>query len=357
MIRRCAYRPGFTLVELLAVLAAAGLLAAQIVPASRSAREDARRTLCQKRLGEIGRAALAYAASDPQEYGIPIGLGDYVTAKTSSSYYAYGGKSGQGTDTSPRLMMSEYSGAVRMNAHNRPLNHLLYKEPITDYPISHRDWWDDAHLKLDMFHCPGDQGFPGMHQYGWKNRSALSSYAYYGTSFAANALYVGMPGQSVHYSNSMYLHPLSDTPNPGNTVLYWENAARYAPWAPNTEDYEQSGCYWGTGLYARAAQENMVAHGNHGQDWHFSTNFADGHVEFIEVRGYGRTTGLNDELIANGFCAPSGSGTTCDCILVRGLGWQLDILPTPPVGAETKIPVPSSGPIPGPPGPEYTVVP
>ncbi len=329
-------RTGFTLVELLAVLTLTGLLAAQIVPASRNARDDVRKTLCAQRLGEISRAALVYAAADPGENGIPIGLGDALYPTINPSPYAYGGKSGQGTDTNPRLVNSYWSGANFMNAFNRPLNHLLYKQPLPNLPLNARTWAPDARLKLDVYHCPADQSFPGMHHAGWRDRD-LSSYNFYGTSYAANAFFAAFPGQPQLFSNSLYALPLSDTPNPANTVFYWENAARFAPWAPNPDDYDQSGCYWNYGLFRRAGDENMVAHGNHGQDWFFNTTFADGHVDYLEIQGYGRTTGIDDELIASGFCFPSGSGTTCDCILIRGLGWQLDVFPTPPVDLPWKF--------------------
>lgn len=56
--------PGFTLVELLAVIAIIGLLVGLLLPAVQSARESSRRTSCATKLRQIAGAVLAYESAN-----------------------------------------------------------------------------------------------------------------------------------------------------------------------------------------------------------------------------------------------------------------------------------------------------
>ncbi|MCB9850933.1 MAG: prepilin-type N-terminal cleavage/methylation domain-containing protein [Phycisphaerales bacterium] len=347
--------PAFTLVELLVVVSIIALLVAVLLPSLRKAREGAKRVACNANMRSLAQAALTYAGEDPQENIVPIGLGDATRPELIYSYYGFGGKSGKGRNDLPtveNLRQSEWSGRYQMDAAMRPLNAIFYPGGLSTpgAPRFVADWTKDYDLELDVYRCPGDKRFPGFHYAGWKAVDG-SSYDYFGTSYAANPSYVGIPGRAEVQTNSMYARPLSRVPNPTNTVLFWENAARFAFYAPNTQEYDQSGCYWDSGLHKTAREEDFIAHGFHGQDWHFNVSFGDGHSTWIKIKGHGHDYSLEQKLpkLVSPMCNPYiMGGSSCECIVVRGLGWQADTLPAAPLVTEkTRQEVSSYGPLSG----------
>ncbi len=61
---------GFTLVEILVVVAVIGMLIAILLPTLSLARESTRRAVCATRLNQIGTAIMAYRAQHPRSYGL-----------------------------------------------------------------------------------------------------------------------------------------------------------------------------------------------------------------------------------------------------------------------------------------------
>jgi type II secretory pathway pseudopilin PulG len=315
-------RTGLTLVESLFAISALAILFIQAVPAAQRARSDARLVLCQQRMGGIARASLIYAGQDANDLVVPIAYRDSTSPRTIYSPIGFGGKSGTDAFYDPSLRTSRFSGEDGLDANQRPLNRILFKAafpPPSGIPGYTVNWSRDGRLDLKEYHCPGDVEFPGMHHQGWKDRDS-SSYNYYGTSYAANTLFTGTQVGQPLLSHSPYARGITQVPNPGKTILYFENAARFAMFAPNTVEFNQTGCFWNDGLYADAADQGMVARGHHGADWTFVTSFVDGRAAFVRMQGHGR--------VPRPPGMPASCGTaSCDCILVRGIGWQRDTFP------------------------------
>lgn len=233
---------GFTLVELLVVIAVIAVLLALLVPALRKAREVARRVVCQSNLRQIAVAWNAY-------------LDDWGGAflQRQNAHLDYGGWKGD---------------VVLMGESNRPLN-SYFSLPLIE----------ENENDAKIFRCPADRGgVPG---------SGLYEKAYHvcGTSYITNLFLIGPGG----FSFNLFYPPALITPEvtllggkvnervPGVSVDEVANPSRLLL----IGDYGWFN-QWKPRPHPRAEWKELA-------EWHDRVDchnlaFLDGHVKFLNIR-------------------------------------------------------------------------
>ncbi len=249
---------GFTLVELLVVVAVIALLIGLLLPALSKAREQGRLMVCLNNMRTITMAAQSYAADNSDYWPVfPCKIRRESRAVLFHSWH-YGGKT-----------VSEYwrpfDNGEWMSLAQRPLNSYVAPEvPLVDSENQPR-------TEIVTFKCPSD---PGTLQRGWSttpgfNNPNVTSYDDVGTSYHMN-------------------------------VKWWYAALereRASPFANNEHVWEayktmfRIANFKRSSLFAWAYDQNMdfvaVAgqshHGDHGGENRATTAFMDGHVRYLEV--------------------------------------------------------------------------
>ncbi|GIK16386.1 MAG: hypothetical protein BroJett003_13500 [Planctomycetota bacterium] len=345
---------GFTLIELLVVIAIIALLISILLPSLQNARNQAKRTKCGAHLRDISLASRTYASEDDGAWAIPIHGRQYSQNTQSPTFigaYEWGGKSGIGkpgfcSGSGDPELRSKYGTRCGFGPGTRPLNETIYKGGFEDHMTGNDDIVRaDTKMQLDVFTCAGDEGPPSSgHCQDWINRgSTVSSYDWFGNSFAANVFMIGPSTGGPMDSNSPYLRPITRIPSPSRVIYYEENIGRWG-WAAREDR-----CDFLTGVSLHP--QKRVIEGWHGKDWTYNRSFVDAHVEFQKVLIEGTRDAAGyyehyrfEKMLED--CAQNFTGNhyrqffpwtnpSCGidyrCVVIRGDGWQKDCLPTPVV--------------------------
>jgi hypothetical protein len=233
----------------------------------------------------------------------------------------------------------------RRGAHQRPLNKVLYKSgAIKAGESDMAAIAQNQNLDWAIYSCPADKGCTTRgYDEGQKeeqmgslvhlmHESGMSAYDHFGNSYSvASFLVVGGVMAPQIQSTTPFGRPLSRIPNTANTVLFMEANSLYAWNYEYREEYPTGECNPQPGdCRFGFSNPNLRVKGWHGKDWFYTVAFVDGHAGVVRMQGAD--------------CPPPDLGSTYPddgssnppyiqfrCITVRGPGWQLDTLPSPPI--------------------------
>ena len=172
--RQCGRRAGFTLVELLVVIAIIGVLVGLLLPAVQSARESARRSNCQNNLKQIGLGCVGYADA---KRGFPPSIWDNVPLGNTA------------VDAASNIPGVAWSGMI--------LPYMENVENYNDLVSATSNWtvhWETtasgsavAKRRIPSFNCPTNINFK-LANSGRSNYGQLNYLCNSGTQAYANGL-------------------------------------------------------------------------------------------------------------------------------------------------------------------------
>lgn len=158
-MRTTSAKRGLTIVEVVAVLAAAGLLVAVGLPLLDSTTHAERQAVCLANLRAIGAASLAYAVEDERNQIVPLHLSMVSTLASvgfprpewswrTATPFSFGGYTATRvfpTAEGPVTVMTDPNGL--WGTRTRPLNRYVFGD-------------GDGAAHPSVFRCPADVGYP-----------------------------------------------------------------------------------------------------------------------------------------------------------------------------------------------------
>lgn len=260
---------GFTLVELLTVIAILGVLIGLLLPAVQQAREAARRTQCQNNLRQIGLALSAHAG---RHGTFPVGCVECLpVARADGQPYR----------------------PLRMIAWNVPLLPWIEQAALWQHYDSSVPSYDPANLSvgatvLHTFLCPSTQEAPVHNSTGLWRGFAFTDYAgIYGIEGAGHDVELALRGEAVQTlrepSLGVMLYEQGVTPRQitdglSHTALIAETMRRRqveTEWVNGHNLFAQEA---DTRINAPSALGNQIGSPHPGGAM---LAFCDGHVEFV----------------------------------------------------------------------------
>jgi prepilin-type N-terminal cleavage/methylation domain-containing protein len=254
---RSRIRRGFSLVELMVVIAVVGVLIGLLIPALRNVRESAGETECASNLRQLGAATINYLAVWKDHLPQATGVNPF-TGQTEVIGALFGGKRGE-------LQMF---GIDTTGADKRPLNKFL--GPGT-YHVD-GDPNDGVNTEdVPYFQCPLDRGQPAQPPF---LPAVETMYDFVGSSYTLN-------DHALDSEDCWTLVPKRTPacdPDPGNP-----DDQRPGGRMPSVADASKTWMLGDQPIY------NYQQGGDRGQHWHFkkvqcNLCFVDGHIgQGIEI--------------------------------------------------------------------------
>ena len=164
-------RAGFTLVELLVVIAIIGVLVGLLLPAVQAARESARRSSCQNNLKQIGLGCIGYADA---KKGFPPGIWDNVPRSSTPA------------DAASNIPGVAWSAMI--------LPYMEYSETYNDLASATSNWtvnWQQTasgsavgRRRIPSYNCPTNINFrsagrDGFGQLNYPGNAGIAAYTAY----------------------------------------------------------------------------------------------------------------------------------------------------------------------------------